>query len=75
MVIVLYYIGQEFYWKSGTTMSSLYNEADGRRWDYGFLDRALADGHKVEIRQATVVELEAAKIQLADILLRSKGAA
>lgn len=55
-MIKLIYIGDEFYWKSGTMMSSIYTE-DGNRYDWGFVSRALARGEEVHIRPATDAEL------------------
>lgn len=52
----LIYIGEDFYWKSKTLMSSLYTE-DGRRSDWGFVSIALKNGDQVNIRQATEGEI------------------
>ena len=49
------YVGEDFYRKSRTAMSSVYTE-DGRRYDFGFLQVDLANGEEVMIRQATEVE-------------------
>lgn len=51
----LIYIGDHFYWQSGSAMSSLYTE-DGRRSDWGFIQTALKNGEPVEIRPATNAE-------------------
>ncbi len=50
------YIGDDFYWKSGTMMSSLY-AVDGRRYDWGFVRRDLRNGKAVNLRPATAHEL------------------
>lgn len=51
----LIYIGDHFYEKSGTAMSSLYSTA-GYRSDWGFVKSALRDGSAVNIRPATAKE-------------------
>jgi hypothetical protein len=53
----LIYIGKDFYWESGTMMSSLYDES-GKRMDWGFVGIALERGEEVHIRQATPEEKE-----------------
>lgn len=55
--IELVYIGDEFYTKSKSIMSSLYT-LDFARYDYGFLQRDLELGYNVIIRQATKDELK-----------------
>ena len=52
----LVYIGERFYTKSGTNMSSIYTE-DGQRFDWGFVKLKLENGDNVEIRQATNEEI------------------
>ena len=59
----LIYIGKHFYSESGTAMSSIYTE-DGKRMDWGFVQRALADGETVNIRPATPAELDAYEAKL-----------
>ena len=56
MKISLYYIGDNFYSQSGTSMSSIY-KISGQRYDWGFIKGALRDGHEVHIRQATQAEM------------------
>jgi hypothetical protein len=56
-MIKLIFIGDEFYEKSKSMMSCLYTE-DGRRYDWGFVNRDLAAGRTVQIRPATQRELE-----------------
>lgn len=51
----LIYIGPEFYFESGTIMSSLY-EIEGNRQDWGFVQVALRKGESVHIRPATEEE-------------------
>lgn len=55
--INLIFIGDEFYSKSGTTMSSLYQEDTWKRSDWGFVSLALQAGNNVNIRPATDAEL------------------
>lgn len=65
--IKLIYIGDEFYFKSGTMMSSIYTEK-GQRSDWGFVNVALREGKNVSIRPATQVEMDRAYAQLGRIL-------
>lgn len=51
----LIYIGDHFYFESGTSMSPIYTE-DGQRSDWGFVQCALRDGQTVNIRPATETE-------------------
>lgn len=51
----LIYIGDNFYFESGTSMSSIYT-VDGRRFDWGFVRVALENGESVHIRPATTEE-------------------
>lgn len=44
MKINLFYIGDEFYHKSGTMMSSIYRVEDKVRYDWGYVNVALQDG-------------------------------
>lgn len=52
----LIYIGDEFYKKSCSMMSSIYG-VDGSRQDWGFVNIALKNGQSVHIRPATPAEL------------------
>lgn len=52
----LIYIGDEFYSRSRTMMSSIYT-IDGKRSDWGFVSLALKSGESVSIRPATEEEL------------------
>ena len=53
------FIGSDFYFRSGTAMSSVYEDADGHlvRTDWGKIEIALAEGQEVHIRQAVDIEL------------------
>jgi hypothetical protein len=53
--INLIFIGEEFYFKSGSIMSSLYTTT-GDRYDWGFVTIALEKGKTVNIRPATKEE-------------------
>lgn len=55
--VQLIYIGDEFYLKSGTSMSSLYEEGTWQRYDWGFVSRDLRNGVTVNIRPANDEEL------------------
>ena len=54
-IINLIFIGEDFYFKSGSSMSSLYS-MKGERWDWGFVQVALGEGKTVNIRPATKEE-------------------
>ena len=56
VITKLLYIGDHFYFESGTSMSSIYTE-DGYRYDWGFIKRDLSKGYEVHIRQATDAEV------------------
>jgi hypothetical protein len=56
MEIFLIFIGNDFYFESGTMMSCIYTE-DGNRYDWGFVQRDLSEGKTVTIRSATDAEL------------------
>lgn len=55
MITRLIYIGDHFYHESGSIMSPVYTE-DGRRYDWGFVQRDLAEGKSISIRPATPEE-------------------
>lgn len=55
-VVKIYYIGDGFYVKSGTNMSSIYLEG-GFRTDWGNVMLDLKEGKEVHIRQATDSEM------------------
>ena len=69
--VKLIYIGDEFYHKSGTLMSSIYTE-DGERFDWGFVNIALKEGKEVHIRPASSIELAIFKAKLKNIEKRQK---
>ena len=66
----LIFIGDEFYSKSGTRMSSLYEEGTWSRYDWGFVASDLRDGWPVTIRPASTKEMQHAKAMLLDLLLK-----
>ena len=53
----LIYIGDKFYRESQTMMASLYTE-NGKRYDWGFVGRALENGEEIHIRQANKTEID-----------------
>ena len=61
----LYHIGDRFYSESKTMMSSIYEEGTHARYDWGFVQRDLRNGHTVTIRPATPAEMERAEAALA----------
>lgn len=56
-MIEVFYVGDAFYHRSGTMMSSIYLAGSKSRYDWGFMQRDLSDGKEVHIRQATDEEL------------------
>lgn len=68
-VLRVYYIGDNFYYDSGTMMSSIYLES-GMRTDWGKVQIALKEGMEVHIRQANDAEMFAAYRKLAEIQKR-----
>ncbi len=56
-VVNLIYIGDKFYGESSTAMSPLYT-VEGDRYDYGFMQIALARGDEINIRQANKKEMK-----------------
>jgi len=67
----LFYIGNDYYDKSGTIMSPLYEEGSGERSDWGFVEVALEKGKTVTIRPANEKELQSADRVLASIRPRN----
>ena len=70
--IELFYIGDAFYLKSSTFMSPIYMVGTYERYDWGFVNIALRDGHEVNIRPANYNEMEWAKRKLAEVILRNE---
>jgi len=56
MATHLIFIGDKFYFSSGTVMSPIY-ALDGSRYDWGFVQRDLKEGKTVIIRPATASEM------------------
>lgn len=70
-MIKLFYIGDEFYWESGTVMSSLYNVDTKERWDWGKVQLFIrSENNEVLIRPANEEEMKWAKNKLANIKIR-----
>ncbi len=65
----LIYIGDEFYNKSRTLMSSIYT-IDGNRSNWAFVKVALGSGESVHIRPATKTEIAPYKRRLVEIIAR-----
>ncbi len=57
MKIELFYIGDKYYFESGTRMSSIYR-VDKVRTDWGFVQILLDRGNTIEIRPATKEEVK-----------------
>lgn len=70
--INIIFIGDDFYWKSGTMMSSLYQEKTWKRFDWGFCSLALQEGKKVIIRPANEEEMKHAQEMLGALVLKRK---
>jgi len=67
--IKIIHIGAEFYLSTSTVMSSVYKVVDGgyERYDFGFLQRDLALGYNITIRQATKKEMTIFNAQLGKV--------
>lgn len=65
MTINLYYIGEKFYFKSATLMSSVYEVGTRQRYDWGMVKNMLMEGHEVHIRPANEYEMRWANAELA----------
>lgn len=62
--IKLFFIGDNYYMASGTSMSPIYEEGTYKRWDWGFVTIALQQGKEIYIRQATKEEAKWAANEL-----------
>ena len=69
VMVRLVYTGDHFYLESGSVMSPIYTE-DGRRYDWGFVQRDLRAGNEITIRQATDAERVEAERQLRELKKR-----
>ena len=69
--VKLIFIGNKFYNKSGSVMSSIYTE-HGERFDWGFVEVALEEGKEVHIRPASSVELMMFEAELENMLENTK---
>jgi len=60
MIIELVYIGRDFYFKSGTAMSSIYRRVGKQfvRFDWGFVQNELDECNEIHIKPAKIGELE-----------------
>lgn len=65
------FIGDRFYIESGSIMSSLYT-VKGERTDWGLVSNALNNGKSVNIRPATINELEQYTKMLNEIKARKE---
>lgn len=63
----LIYIGEKFYWESGTSMSSIYEQkgVEYRRWDWGKVSIALQRGEKLTIVPASAEQIKMFEAELA----------
>ena len=68
MINEIIYIGEDFYWKSKTMMSSIYMLLGDEvvRCDWGKVGLMLARGEKLFMRKATEKEMEGFKRMLKD---------
>ena len=65
--IELIYIGNDFYVQSKTSMSSIYqvlSDGNWKRWDWGFVQISLSEGHSIHIRPANEREMDIAHEKL-----------
>lgn len=76
MIRNMIFIGSDFYEKSGTIMSPIYEidrEGNIFRSDWGFVQTHLSNGDDIHIRQATENEMQWAFGVLGRILSRRKN--
>ena len=66
----LFFIGDYFYHKSYTIMSSLYENGTNKRWDWSEVGRNLRNGETITIRPATDAEISCAlaKLNIIDLV-------
>ena len=59
MILDVFYIGEKFYYKSSTMMSSIYLNDGGvyRRFNWGLVQIALEEGAEVHLRPAKDEEM------------------
>jgi|CZCB01.1.fsa_nt_gi hypothetical protein len=67
MTVNLFYIGDNFYWETKTSMSPIYECNTFARYDWGFVQRDLKEGKTVIIRPANEQEMMWAKSKAYDI--------
>lgn len=68
----LFHTDKDFYWKSGTMMSPIYEVDTFKRYDMGLIQIALTEGKNVNIRQATAGEMKWAEKKLKKITKQRK---
>lgn len=71
--IELFFIGDEFYSKSQTMLSSIYVAGTYERFDWGFVNCLLREGKTVTIRPATETEMEWAYKKIGQILVKREA--
>lgn len=76
-ILEIIFIGEVFYTKSRTMMSSIYVKKDGGyyRFDWGFAQIALARGQRLNMRPATAEELDHFKLRLATLIIEQNAEA
>ena len=65
----LFYIGDQFYLKSNSIMSSIYEQGSRNRYDWGFVERDLRQGKTIIIRPATKEEMSLACERLCELTM------
>lgn len=70
--IDLFFIGDNFYSKSQTMMSSIYIAGSYERFDWGFVNCLLREGKSVYIRPATHEELDWAHKKIGQFLVQDR---
>lgn len=70
--IELFFIGDEYYSKSKTMMSSIYVAGSYARFDWGFVNCLLREGKSVYIRPATQEELDWANKKIGKFLIEDE---
>lgn len=68
--INLFFIGDRFYEESRSMMSPIYVKETKERYDWGFVNIALREGHTINIKPATRAEMKWAEDKLKDMQSR-----
>jgi hypothetical protein len=72
-MINLFYIGDDYYFNSGSIISCIYEVGTYKRYDWGLVNNALINMESINIRPADDKEIEWAKLKLKQVEERRKG--